>query len=112
MIELSLREKGLVLSKADEETKIEYWKNQKTIIDNCENCRKFLFCFPTGAYFDLERVERYRADRMNNNIIVISTPVEVSGGSSLRAFRSIKAYCKKFNTYLLYHITDISVLRK
>ncbi|MEM4650055.1 MAG: glycosyltransferase [Candidatus Bathyarchaeia archaeon] len=37
---------------------------------------------------------------MNNNIIVISTPVKVGGGGSLRAFRSIKAYCKKFNTYL------------
>lgn len=59
MIELSLREKGLVLSKeADEETKIEYWKNQKIIIDNCEGCKNFFFCFPTGYYFELERVEK------------------------------------------------------
>ncbi|MEM5831591.1 MAG: hypothetical protein QXO40_05320 [Candidatus Aenigmatarchaeota archaeon] len=43
---------------ADEEVKIEYWKNQKIIIDNCEKCKKFLFCYPTGAYFELKKVEK------------------------------------------------------
>jgi hypothetical protein len=45
-------------NEADEKVKIEYWRNQKIIIDNCGNCEKFLFCYPGGSYFDLKIVEK------------------------------------------------------
>jgi len=45
-------------NEADKKVKIEYWRNQKIIIDNCGKCKKFLFCYHDGNYFDLKIVEK------------------------------------------------------
>jgi len=36
------------------EVKVEYWRSQKVLDDNCVKCRNFPWCFPDQMSFDLE----------------------------------------------------------